>query len=349
MEGVHSGADFAFGGQAAGRLQPPGELSNVSEVDRVLGLQFPRGEKGMSASAAMSNNTAVPAMPILSSSGHHRAEAAATTAQQSSAESADLHARHSASTPIVRVATAADAVGVTTTLMRAFNTDPVTNWLMRKDDKRTSAMASVYSKIFHEATLPHGHVFVAIDAGIARRAAAPLPGDTSTAAHSDIGSASSPPRNDVRGCALWVPPSAYHQQTWQEKWGYLQNLMKACGVLPLLSKLRGMRTIHAAHDVNTRGRLHYYLFLLAVDTSHQGKGYGSAVLKPVLQMADEACVGCYLENSNPRNTEMYKHHGFVDVGNIDLSNGGKDPSAPPLMAMWREPRAAASTSNTHKT
>ena len=55
---------------------------------------------------------------------------------------------------------------------------------------------------------------------------------------------------------------------------------------------------------------HMYLALLAVDPSHHGKGYASALLKPMLARLDKEHLPAYLETQNMKNVAIYQHLGF---------------------------------------
>lgn len=77
---------------------------------------------------------------------------------------------------------------------------------------------------------------------------------------------------------------------------------------------------------------HYYLFHLAVDVPHQGKGLGSALIEEVTQRADQQNKACFLETDRPRNIPLYEKHGFVIRGTAELAPGV------PLWYMRREPR-----------
>ena len=58
---------------------------------------------------------------------------------------------------------------------------------------------------------------------------------------------------------------------------------------------------------------HCYLLFLGVDTGWQGKGIGGLLIKPVLNMADEKGLPCYLETNKAINVEFYRKQGF-EVG-----------------------------------
>ena len=78
---------------------------------------------------------------------------------------------------------------------------------------------------------------------------------------------------------------------------------------------------------------HVYLFTIGVARAARGKGLGRRLLAPVLAACDVAGLPAYLENSNPLNTPLYEGAGFRT-----LEVFAPAPGAPPLAAMWREPR-----------
>ena len=80
------------------------------------------------------------------------------------------------------------------------------------------------------------------------------------------------------------------------------------------------------------GEPHWYLPLIGVDPSQQGRGYGSQLMKHALERCDREKTIAYLESSNPRNLSLYIRCGFELVGTIQLAD------SPPLFPMVRKPR-----------
>lgn len=84
---------------------------------------------------------------------------------------------------------------------------------------------------------------------------------------------------------------------------------------------------------------HWYLAVLGVEPTQQRKGYGSALIKPVLAQCDGLRPAgghrdgqlAYLESSNPANIPFYEHHGFELLGTIQIG------ASPPIMPMVRYP------------
>jgi ribosomal protein S18 acetylase RimI-like enzyme len=67
---------------------------------------------------------------------------------------------------------------------------------------------------------------------------------------------------------------------------------------------------------------HWYLWAIGVSPSFQGKGIGSKLMQPVLNIADNNHLPCYLETHNEHNIRFYENHGFkvVNEGRIPKHN-----------------------------
>ncbi len=77
---------------------------------------------------------------------------------------------------------------------------------------------------------------------------------------------------------------------------------------------------------------HWYLFLVGARPDHRGKGYASRMIEHFTKEADAAGVGCYLENSNPKNTPLYERKGFKITRTVELG-----AEKIPVGLMWRDP------------
>jgi ribosomal protein S18 acetylase RimI-like enzyme len=125
------------------------------------------------------------------------------------------------------------------------------------------------------------------------------------------------------GAAMWLPP----------------------GVQPDSERLEALTEQHApperqadmAQVFEQMGRCHpkercWYLPLVGVDPTSQGRGYGSALMRFALEQVDRSGAPAYLESSNPRNVPLYERLGFEVVGNIQVG------SSPTVVPMLRRPR-----------
>ncbi len=79
----------------------------------------------------------------------------------------------------------------------------------------------------------------------------------------------------------------------------------------------------------------WYLPLIGVDPTVQGRGYGSALLHYALEHVDRTRTPAYLESSNPRNIPLYERHGFEVLGRIQAG------SSPTVVPMLRRPSRSA--------
>jgi GNAT superfamily N-acetyltransferase len=128
---------------------------------------------------------------------------------------------------------------------------------------------------------------------------------------------------DYTAAALWLPPGidvedddgdALLQTTVSE--GIKKNLF------PLFEQL----------EAYLPAEPYWYLPLIGVDPTRQGKGYGSALLRYSLARCDRDRNLAYLESSNPANIPLYERHGFEVLDTIQV--GG----SPPLFPMLRQPQ-----------
>jgi ribosomal protein S18 acetylase RimI-like enzyme len=125
------------------------------------------------------------------------------------------------------------------------------------------------------------------------------------------------------GAALWLPPDVHPDED------VLITLVQRTVSEPM------QKDVFAVFEQMGRfhpGEPHWYLPLIGVDPSHQGKGYGSALLQHALPSCDRDHTLAYLESTNPKNIPLYERHGFELLGTIQVG------TSPPLFPMLRKPR-----------
>jgi ribosomal protein S18 acetylase RimI-like enzyme len=128
---------------------------------------------------------------------------------------------------------------------------------------------------------------------------------------------------DYGGAALWLPPGV---QPDEDALGALfQRGVAEQTRGDLFAVLEQMASYHPTEP-------HWYLPLIGVDPTRQGKGCGSALLKHALARCDRDGRLAYLESSNPANIPLYERHGFEVAGTIQAG------SSPPFWPMLRQPR-----------
>jgi GNAT superfamily N-acetyltransferase len=129
--------------------------------------------------------------------------------------------------------------------------------------------------------------------------------------------------DDFAGAALWLAPGIEPDE--DALIGHMERTAVATERDALFAIFEEMGGYHP-------GEPHWYLPLIGVEPSQQGKGVGSALMRHALAAADPERRPAYLESSNPRNVPLYERHGFTVLGTIQRG------SSPPIVPMLRHPR-----------
>jgi ribosomal protein S18 acetylase RimI-like enzyme len=140
----------------------------------------------------------------------------------------------------------------------------------------------------------------------------------------EIGKVYAAPGN--AGAALWIPPGVGFMDGWRGSLFGVRSLLLLRGEVR-----RGMRFFELLARHHPRER-HWYLPVLGTAPEQQGRGFGSALLAPVLARCDAEGVPAYLESSKERNLAFYRRHGFDVTATIRV------PDGPELWPMLRKPR-----------
>ncbi|WP_148700013.1 GNAT family N-acetyltransferase [Candidatus Nitrososphaera evergladensis] len=128
------------------------------------------------------------------------------------------------------------------------------------------------------------------------------------------------------GVALWLPPDVHPDE--DELTTLLQRTVPEEIQKDALAVFEQMGSYHPSEP-------HWYLPLIGVDPSQQGKGFGSALMQHALVTCDRDHKLAYLESSNPKNIPLYERHGFELLGTI---HAGKSPTIFPMLRKPRTPR-----------
>lgn len=202
--------------------------------------------------------------------------------------------------PTVERLRAEERSAAVVTLARAFHDDPVFNFLVPDPLSQARAALTFMGSVLADA-LAFGEVWVARS------------GPT------------------VAAVAGWLPPGAYPRGPRRDAVGVLRDLRSA----PRLGRratagMRLYRTIDQAHAQISEP--HWYLAVLGCDPAWQRRGFGAAVLAPVLERADRDGEPAYLETQKADNVPWYGRHGFDVLDQIHI------PRCPTMWAMQRHPR-----------
>jgi len=128
--------------------------------------------------------------------------------------------------------------------------------------------------------------------------------------------------DDYAGAALWLPPGVKPDDD------AISALMQRTSAAPLEDVSTLFEQMERYHPQEP----HWFLPFIGVDPSHQGEGYGAALMKHALIPCDRDGVPAYLESRNPKNVPLYERHGFDLLGTIQVG------TSPPIFPMHRRPR-----------
>lgn len=193
-------------------------------------------------------------------------------------------------------ATGPEHPGVVAALARAFFDDPVTKWYFPDDSRRLRQHERLLAFIGEKVWFEHDLTYTT-DGGI--------------------------------GAAVWIPPDHWRVGI-PEQLRMTPGLMSRIGLRDFPRALRGFNLMESHHPHEPP---HYYLPEIGVVPEWQGKGIGTALLRPMLERCDREGVPAYLEATSARNRACYERNGFEVTGEFRYPNG------PSQWPMWREPRA----------
>ena len=194
----------------------------------------------------------------------------------------------------IRKMSAEEVEPVARALAEAFYEDPHFAWIIRDDARRMLRLERGFAAFIRRIWLPPGEAFV---------------------------------HERHAGAALWMPPGTWHL-----------SVIKQLTLMPsTVSALRGdslrlLRALTFIERHHPRRPEHWYLPIIGVRPEWQGRGYGAALLSPILTRCDAERTPAYLEASTARNRTLYERHGFTVLDECRYA-----PDGPPLWRMRREP------------
>lgn len=191
----------------------------------------------------------------------------------------------------VQRAAAADASRLKEVLAEAFHDDPVIGWLMPDARKRRVRLRRFFALELRHLALPRGHVWAT---------------------------------DDFSGAAMVMPPNAWRVPL------YATLLEGSAFGLGLVRAARLGATMEWRHARLVR-KPHYYFRDIGVVPARQGRGLGSALMRPTLERCDHESLPAYLEASSERSAVLYERLGFKLIRELRVAG------SPPLWLMVRPP------------
>ncbi|TAD88826.1 MAG: GNAT family N-acetyltransferase [Oscillatoriales cyanobacterium] len=103
------------------------------------------------------------------------------------------------------------------------------------------------------------------------------------------------------GAAHWIPPGASMDAEL-----FMEIFQESIAESHQAEAFEFLEQMDRCHPSQT----HWYLAMIGVEPTQQGKGFGSALLQHMLSQCDRDRIPAYLEASSPQNIAFYKQHGF---------------------------------------
>jgi GNAT superfamily N-acetyltransferase len=166
---------------------------------------------------------------------------------------------------------AADIPALAAMLVRAFDDDPVANFMFAGARRRRHGLRAFFTSQLRRMYMPYGHIYTT-------------------------------PERDA--AALWGPPDI-HRNGIKE----LAQLLPVAPYLASDHTHRAFQLLFEVDALHPK-EPHWYLATLGTEPSLQGKGRGSALMSSMMERVDESGQPAYLESSKERNVPFYARFGF---------------------------------------
>lgn len=191
-----------------------------------------------------------------------------------------------------------DIAAIAALLARAFADDPMMGWVVPRAAERPRALEA-----FFAANVRYADLYGRVDLGPEGQAA-----------------------------AIWLAPGDYRMTAWRMLRSGHALLPLRMGA-PAWRRLRHLNAYALMQHVRTVPGPHWYLYGIGVVPERRGRGLGTALLRPVLELADGDRLPCYLETANPATLPLYERLGF----RVAIP-GRLPPDGPPFWSLLRPAR-----------
>ena len=126
---------------------------------------------------------------------------------------------------------------------------------------------------------------------------------------------------NFEGLAVWISNENIKMTNWKMvRAGGMKLFSKmGSGMISKMMEIEKYTSEIHHHYVNIP---HWHLTPIGVNPEHQGKGYGSTLMRAMLNRFDKDKIACFLETQSKKNVEIYKRYGFeiVEEGIIPKVN-----------------------------
>lgn len=131
------------------------------------------------------------------------------------------------------------------------------------------------------------------------------------------------PTNKIEGVAKWLPPGKEHMGIWRSirsgalSMGWAMARQKD-------ERKRSTKEIQQLTNIILKKHKeimkepHWYLANIGVDPKYQGKGFGSMLIKSMLEYIEKKGYPVYLETNFQGNVGLYEHLGFEVIDEMKI-------------------------------
>lgn len=135
---------------------------------------------------------------------------------------------------------------------------------------------------------------------------------------------------DLAGAAICTPPGQ-----WRLPAPAAMRNFRGYGGVFGRNAARAFGYLMRVESQHVRGP-HHYIAAVGVAPASQGKGLGTGLLRPTLDVCDKEQLPAYIEASSERNANLYERLGFVTTSELHYRD------SPPLRLMLRQPMSPGS-------
>jgi len=137
----------------------------------------------------------------------------------------------------------------------------------------------------------------------------------------------------ILGISIWQPPYESGISMWNMLRLGVASAPFKFGLKACWRMYSCMDAAERLHQEAMNGKPHWALYTIGVTPSSQCKGFGSALISPVLEIIDKSEMSCYLETASLRSVQFFQKSGWDVLKEVDKPYAG-----PPFWTMLRQPK-----------
>ena len=126
---------------------------------------------------------------------------------------------------------------------------------------------------------------------------------------------------DIVGVAIWKYSKTIESTLWRLLRSGGLKMFRAYGG-DIINRMRKVDGFVSERRRRLAVTPYIHLGSFAVDPAHQGKGYASKLMRPMLQRLDEMGMHSYLEAQSEANVSLYQHYGYEVLEKCTLPDVG---------------------------